>query len=100
MAVIAPMNYIEVDPKNIPRIMGTPIRVSEVVIMHLKNNSSIEWIVENFEMLNHARIHAALAYYYDHQAQIDAEINEPEDFSDGIVASEHLAKLRARLKKD
>jgi hypothetical protein len=60
-------------------------------MMHLRNDSPIEWIVENFEVLDHAKIHAALAYYYAHQNEIDADLaNAP---------SPDPAELAAQRKK-
>lgn len=51
-------------------VRGTRITVAEIVMMHVLNHLPIEWIVENYP-LSHAQIYAALAYYYDHQAEID-----------------------------
>lgn len=99
MATLAPMNYIEITDSNgiqIPRITGTRIRVSEIVIMHLRNDSPIDWIVENFEVLDHAKVHAALAYYYSHQAEIDAEIDAPEDTSGAMTLEDLKEKIRRR----
>lgn len=43
-------------------------------------------------MLTYAKVLAALAYYYDHQEEIDAEMNEPEDFSNGKVLDELITR--------
>ncbi|HLA43780.1 MAG TPA: hypothetical protein VJZ27_10110, partial [Aggregatilineales bacterium] len=64
------------------------------------SDSSINWIVENFD-LTPAQIHAALPYYYDHQNEIDESIHQAEaDFQREAAKSENtLEKLKARLKK-
>ncbi|KAB2864602.1 MAG: DUF433 domain-containing protein [Anaerolineae bacterium] len=80
--------------RRIPRIAGTRIRVSEVVMMHLRNHSSIEWILGNYEVLDHAKIYAALAYYYQHQAEMDAEMETPVDTADGVLLSDLIAKAK------
>jgi uncharacterized protein (DUF433 family) len=91
------MHYIEMtelEGQQIPRVAGTRMRVSHIVLMHIKGNTPIEWIVENYTGMDFAKVHAALAYYYDHQAEIEAEINSPE--GDGITREEFEAKIRER----
>ena len=78
-----------------PVIAGTRIRVHDIVAMYVHGLSSIEWIVENFD-LTPAQIHAALAYYYDHQAQIDREIMEADE--QVRVIAETLEDLKARIQ--
>lgn len=80
-----------------PVIAGKKITVHEIVAMVAIGNSSVEWVVENFD-LTPAQIHAALTYYYDHQEQIDREIREADEYvrQHAIDAHEHIAKIRAR----
>jgi uncharacterized protein (DUF433 family) len=62
-----------------PRIAGHRITVQDVVIWH-------EWLGRSADEisaehgLDLADIYAALAYYYDHQTEIDRTIREHEDF--------------------
>lgn len=53
-----------------PCIAGTRITVSDVVLMHLHLGQSIEQIAGHYD-IPLAALHAAMAYYYDHQAEID-----------------------------
>jgi uncharacterized protein (DUF433 family) len=99
MKTPAPINLIEITNdygKDVPRIAGTRIRVSDIAIMHLKNDTPIEWMLENYEVLDHAKIYAALAYYYLHQAEIEAEINEPIDMSQMTTLADLKAKIQRR----
>jgi uncharacterized protein (DUF433 family) len=99
MVAIVPIEMIEMtfqDGEQIPRVAGTGIRVSEIVIMYLKNGSSIDWIVENFDALDHAKVHAALAYYYSHQAEIEAEINEPVELPGAVTLPEWKEQIKRR----
>jgi len=41
---------------------------------HIGNGWSAEEIVRQYPHLTAAEVHAALGYYYDHSAEIDAEI--------------------------
>jgi uncharacterized protein (DUF433 family) len=53
-----------------PRLRGTRITVDDIVILHLRLGNSLEQIVGKYN-LSPASVHAALAYYYDHKAEID-----------------------------
>ena len=102
MTTSIPMHYIEGVEKRgrtVISIAGTRFRVADIVLMVVKNRSSIEWVVENFESLNHAKVHAALAYYYDHQAQIEAEIQEMALADERVrVAATSLDDLKAKIQ--
>lgn len=57
-----------------PVIAGTGIRVSDIVAYHRYGDKlSPEEIADNFK-LSLGQVHAALAYYYLHQDEIDAEM--------------------------
>jgi uncharacterized protein (DUF433 family) len=55
------------------RIAGHRIRVQDVVRWHEEGRSADE-IVGEFPQISLADVHAALAYYFDHRAEIDADI--------------------------
>ncbi|MCI0397947.1 MAG: DUF433 domain-containing protein [Chloroflexi bacterium] len=56
-----------------PRLAGTRITVSDVVIWHLRLGQSLEEIAVSYD-LSLSSVYAAIAYYYDHKEEIDAEI--------------------------
>jgi excisionase family DNA binding protein len=58
-----------------PRIDGRRISVHMIADQYVNHGVSIERLAESFE-LTPAQIHAALAYYYDHRAEIDVLIAE------------------------
>jgi uncharacterized protein (DUF433 family) len=51
---------------------NTRVRVNDVVFLHTRGKVPQEILAE-FPDLSLAQVHSALAYYYDHQAEIDAE---------------------------
>lgn len=63
-----------------PRIAGTRIAVSDIVIMHLRLGESLAQIAGDYD-LQPAAVHAALEYYYDHRDEIDRRIDEVEAFA-------------------
>ena len=61
-----------------PRIDGTRIRVSQIVLMTEQGMSADE-IVSDLTHLTLAQVYAALSYYHDHRAAIDQEIRDADE---------------------
>lgn len=102
--VVIPINYIEVvelNDERIARIIGTQLSVGEIAHMFLYGDSSVEWLVENFESLTEAKIYAALSYYYDHQSEIDTWLKEARRHAEenaDTTLDVLISQARARLK--
>ena len=58
-----------------PVIAGTGICVSDIAATMIFHKQDPDEIAAGFE-LDLAQVHAALAYYYSHKDEIDAEIRE------------------------
>ena len=58
-----------------PVIRGTRFPVSSVAIQY-KRGLSAEDILRDFPQLTAAQVYGALAYYFDHQPEIEAEIEQ------------------------
>jgi uncharacterized protein (DUF433 family) len=71
---VAPISHIVLDDRGVARIAGSRSRVIDVVLDKQAYGLSPEQTHEQHPHLSLAQIHAALAYYYDHKAQMDAEI--------------------------
>jgi len=72
---IAQTSHIRVDAQGRAWIEGTAVKVVEIVLDHVADGLSPEEIhLQHYGSPTLAQIHAALAYYYDHQAELDAEI--------------------------
>lgn len=56
-----------------PRIKGRRITVANVAVWHLWQGDTVQRIAEDYQ-LTLPQIYSALAYYYDHQAIIDRQI--------------------------
>jgi uncharacterized protein (DUF433 family) len=61
-----------------PYIIGHRIKVEQVVLWHEHMGMSPREIVASYPPLTLAGIYAALAYYHEHQAEIDADIKESD----------------------
>lgn len=78
MSIAIERNHIEITPGicgGKPRIAGHHIRVQDIVLWTEEGLSPDE-IVSRFPQLSLADVHAALAYYHDHRADVDQQIRE------------------------
>ena len=66
--------HVRQDDRGVAWIDDTNVKVIEVVLDRLAYGWSPEEIHFQQPALSLAQIHAALAYYYDHQADLDAQI--------------------------
>ena len=78
MNTIQSINLIATNP-NIrsgrPHIVGTTITVADIAIAKIYQMLEADDIADYFD-LPLAQVHAALAYYYEHKAEIDESIQE------------------------
>ena len=91
--------HIEITPNvrgGRPRIAGTRITVADVIIMHLRLSQSLEEIAGKYH-LDLADLHAAMAYYYDHQGEIDESIGADESFAEAF-RRHNPSRLQEKLK--
>jgi uncharacterized protein (DUF433 family) len=105
LTMVAVLNsLIEIDEKGIPWITGANTKVVELVLDKLAHGWSPEEMHRQHPHLSMAQIHAALSYYYDHQAEVDADIErrdrEVEELRaqqrDPLTRQELEARMRAR----
>ena len=88
--------HIEVTPGVVggkPRIAGTRIRVQDIVAMHVYQGQSVASIVAQFPPITRAEVHAALAFYYENTAAIEAALERSMHAEDDFRArSPHLVR--------
>src|SRR5216684_4943016 len=81
---------VEVTYPHIEKIEGEParlkrmprIRVAQIAIDYLNHGWSADEICLHYPHLKPAEVHSAMAYYFDHQAEIDAEIKKEQRMID------------------
>lgn len=78
-----------------PRITGHRITVQDVAIWHERMGLSADAIATEYD-LTLGDVHAALAYYYDHQSEIDRSIEEGRAFAEALKAKTP-SKVRQKL---
>jgi uncharacterized protein (DUF433 family) len=67
-----------------PIIAGTTIRVSDLVASHLYRGLTPEELAVSFD-LNLAQVYAALAYYYQHKAEVDEQMRSDMDEANELL---------------
>lgn len=90
-------SYIEVDENRVAWIADTKVKVIEIALDKLAHGSSPEELHFQYPHLSMARIHAALAYYYDHQEELDAEILRRLQEVNELAARQVDSPLRQKL---
>jgi uncharacterized protein (DUF433 family) len=91
-------SHIEITPGvcgGKPRIAGHRIRVEDIVVWHERMSLSADEIVSRYPQLTLADVYAALAYYYDHREQIDAQMKAGERLIEEMKSS-YPSKLPQR----
>ena len=92
--------HIALFPDGVPYLSGTQTKVEEVVLDHLAHDWDADEMQRQHSDLTLAQIHSALAYYYDHQAEMDREIEnglgEVTQIRAGLGASQIRLKLKAK----
>jgi uncharacterized protein (DUF433 family) len=66
-----------------PHLAGSRITVADLVLMHLRLGESLPEIAGQYD-LRLATVYAAMAYYYDHRAEIDQRIAEDIAFAEAF----------------
>jgi uncharacterized protein (DUF433 family) len=79
-----------------PRIAGHRITVQNIAIWHDRLGIGVDEIASEYD-LTLADVHAALAYYFDHRAEIDRCIEEGAAFAEAL-RHQMPSKVREKLK--
>lgn len=79
-----------------PHIRGHRIKVQHVAVWHERMGMTAEEIVATYPTLTLPAVYAALAYYHDHRAEIDADIDADERFVAEMRAQAGPSKLWQR----
>lgn len=89
--------HIEIDEYGVAWIADANTKVIEVVLDRLAYGWSPEEIHFQHPHLALSQIHAALAYYYDHQEELDLEIERRRQRTEVFAAEAANSPLQRRL---
>lgn len=74
--------HIVLTPEQTPLIVGTTMKVIELILEKQANGWSAEELHFQFPYLSLGKIYSALAYYADHQEELDQDIKQRLAFVD------------------
>ena len=73
-------------------------RVAQIVMDYLAYGWSPDEICRHHPHLSPGEVHAAMAYYYDHQVEIDLEIQAELDLLDQDHATQPRSRVHLKLR--
>lgn len=92
------ITHVRTDAQGRAWIDDTRVKVIEVVLDQLAYGWSADEIHEQHPHLSLAQIHGALAYYYDHQAELDRQIARDLELVRRLRASTGESPMQRRLR--
>ena len=83
----------------VPQIAGTTMKVVELVTAQQAYGWSPEELAFEFPYLTLGQIHSALAYYWDHQAELDEDIERRLAFANELRQRTPVPPVVHRLRR-
>jgi uncharacterized protein (DUF433 family) len=90
--------HIILDEENVPIIAGTNMKVVELILEKIAYGWSPEELHFQHPYLTLGQIHSALAYYWDHQPELDQDIERRLESIDQLQQEMEPSPLVVRLK--
>lgn len=91
-------SHIRMDERGVAWIDQTRVKVIEVAMDHIAYGWGAEEIHRQHPHLSLAQTHAALAFYYDHQAEFDKTIAESLARTETLAAAAADSPGRRKLR--
>lgn len=92
-------SYIEIDENRVAWIADTKVKVIEIALDKLTHGSSPEELHFQYPHLSLAQVHAALAYYYAHQEELESEILQRLREVNELAARQLDSPLQQKLRR-
>ena len=95
---VTPITHIATDVRGVPYIMGTRLKISQIAIQHQEWGETPEQIQQAYPQISIAQVHSALSYYYDHKAEVDAQITAEKQLAERLRADQPPGLTRRVLE--
>ena len=92
--------HIVLDERGIPRIAGTQMKAIDLVEAKRANGWTPEQVHEQHPELTLGQIYSALAYYWDHQDELDGAIQARHRELDELRRQTAPSRLVERLRQE
>ncbi len=89
--------HIELDTEGIPWVAGTKTKVVEIVLDRLAYHWDAGEMHRQHRHLSLAQIYSALAYYYDHQAEVDQDIERRWQYAEEVKQRLGESPIKVKL---
>jgi len=90
--------HVELDGSGNPILAGTTMKIVELVMAQRAYGWSPEELHFQHPDLSLGQIHSALAYYWDHQEELDADIERRSRFAEQARLAAGPSPLAAKLR--
>ena len=98
MLVKTAYEHIYTDENGVPQIADANTKVIELVLDHLAYGWSPEELALQHPHLTLGQIHSALAYYWDHQSDLDRDIRQRLKNADEMRRAGGETRIERRLR--
>jgi uncharacterized protein (DUF433 family) len=89
--------HVVIDESGIPIVAGTNMKVIELVLEKVAHGWSPEELYFQHPHLTLGQIYSALAYYWDHQEELDKDIERRQELVAQLRNAAGTSPLKARL---
>jgi uncharacterized protein (DUF433 family) len=79
--------------------VDTPRNKVKMLVQMVRNHGGVEATAAAFPHLTLAQLHAAMSYYYDHQAEIDEAIRLDDEFTEQYLATHPEPPVVERVRE-
>jgi uncharacterized protein (DUF433 family) len=90
--------HVVIDESGIPIVAGTNMKVIELVLEKMAHGWSPEGLYFQHPHLTLGQIYSALAYYWDHQEELDKDLERRQELVAQLRNAAGTSPLKARLK--
>lgn len=95
----APCTHIHLDERGVAWVDDRNVKVIEIALDMISHGATAEQIYDMHDgYLSMSQIHAALSYYFDHQAEFDAEIEQQVRRADELRTKNLNSPIRQKLR--
>lgn len=91
--------HVRLDERGVPYVGKTRLKLIHLVMAYQSVEGSMEGLQDYYSWLPLSDAHAALGYYFDHQAEVDRMIEEYHESSERARAEAGESPL-ARLARE
>lgn len=92
-------SHIHLDERGVAWVDDRNVKVIEIALDMISHGATAEQIYDMHDgYLSMSQIHAALSYYFDHQAEFDAEIEQQVRRADELRTKNLNSPIRQKLR--